>query len=110
MTSIRVNLGERSYDLVVTGKDHDDFGTFAQQRLRGRKALVVTDRNVEQHANQSAADLKQAGFETAVVVRPAGEGQKSLAVAAELYDRLVDFQADRQTAVVAVGGGVIGDL
>src|SRR5207245_3055283 len=42
--------------------------------------------------------------------RPSGEGQKSLEVARELYDALIDLPADRRTLVVAVGGGVIGDL
>src|SRR5205807_6835127 len=41
---------------------------------------------------------------------PSGEGQKSLEVARELYDALIDLPADRRTLVVAVGGGVIGDL
>src|SRR5204862_4872142 len=50
------------------------------------------------------------GFSVAAAWRPSGEGQKSLAVAAELYDRLIDLPADRRTLIVAVGGGVIGDL
>src|SRR5207302_4955644 len=51
-----------------------------------------------------------AGFQTSVESLPPGEGQKSLAVASGLYDRLAELRADRRTLVVAVGGGVIGDL
>jgi 3-dehydroquinate synthase len=54
--------------------------------------------------------LATVGFQPASVVLPAGEPQKSLAVASQLYDQLAEFQADRKTLVIAVGGGVIGDL
>jgi 3-dehydroquinate synthase len=54
--------------------------------------------------------LTAAGVQTRLVVRPAGEAQKTLESAAQLYDALFDLPADRRTLVVAVGGGVIGDL
>jgi 3-dehydroquinate synthase len=54
--------------------------------------------------------LREAGFRTAVATVPAGEGSKSLAELSRLYDALYDMAADRRTAVVAVGGGVVGDL
>jgi len=107
---IRVNLGERSYDLTVTHNNLAGIGPFARQRVKGTQAFIVTDEHVDGHAQTVAAALTQAGFQTHRAVRPSGEGQKSLAVAAELYDRLVDVHADRRTLVVAVGGGVIGDL
>jgi len=109
-TELRVNLGERSYDIVVAHKEIGGPGPFARKLVQGKKAFVVTDANVATHAQAVAVSLQRSGFETEVAVRPAGEGQKSLGVAAELYDRLVDCHADRQTLVVAVGGGVIGDL
>jgi 3-dehydroquinate synthase len=109
-TSIRVNLAERSYDLVVTENDGAGVGPFARERVKGTQAFIVTDEHVVSHAEAVAAALGKAGFRTQTAVRPAGEGQKSLAVAAELYDRLVDSHADRRTLVAAVGGGVIGDL
>src|SRR5207302_1992322 len=51
-----------------------------------------------------------AGFQTSVESLPPGEGQKSLAVASGLYDRLAELRADRRTLVVAVGGGVVSDV
>jgi 3-dehydroquinate synthase len=108
--TLNVNLAERSYDLVVTTNDPSGIGPFARERLHGARSFVITDENVKLHAEAIAAVLRQVGFETATAVRPPGEGQKALAVAAELYDLLVDFHADRQTAVIAVGGGVVGDL
>ncbi|MCS6851263.1 MAG: 3-dehydroquinate synthase [Gemmataceae bacterium] len=108
--TVAVRLQERSYEIVVTTGDAAGFGLFARQRLRGRHAFVVTDENAAPHARQAAASLEAAGFQTRLVVLPPGEAQKSLATAAQLYDHLVDARADRTTTIVAVGGGVIGDL
>src|SRR3984957_15716599 len=110
MTLIHVNLGERAYDIAITSGDLAGLGTFARQRCRGSLAVLVADENVVAHTNAAAAALSAAGFRTAVEMVPAGETSKSLAGAARLYDRLAELQADRKTLVVAVGGGVVGDL
>ena len=108
--SVHVNLGPRSHDIFVTHGDLPAIGSFARQRCGGNRALIVTDEHVQAHARIVAKALADAGFEVAEAVRPAGEEQKSLRSAAELYDRLVDMSADRATLIVAVGGGVVGDL
>ncbi|MBM4072262.1 MAG: 3-dehydroquinate synthase [Planctomycetes bacterium] len=107
---MHVNLGPRSYDIAIVSGDLTGVGTFARRRVKSDKALVITDENVKGQAERVAEAMRAAGCAVHLAVRPAGEGQKSLAVAGELYDRLVEFQADRRTLVVAVGGGVIGDL
>lgn len=107
---LRVHLQERSYDIAIaTGALHD-VGPFARQRVQGSIALIVTDVNALPHAQAVCDSLARAGFRTGVTTRPSGESQKSLEVARELYDALLDLPADRRTLVVAVGGGVIGDL
>jgi 3-dehydroquinate synthase len=110
MSSVRVQLGSRSYDIAVSSRSLAGVGSFARQRCRGTVAFVVTDEHVQAHAEQVAASLGAGGFQTHFVVLAHGEAQKSLHVAATLYDGLVDLHADRRTLVVAVGGGVIGDL
>jgi 3-dehydroquinate synthase len=110
MNAVRVELGERSYDIAITSDDRAGLGPFARRRLRGTLAFVVTDEHLRPHAEAAAAALAAAGFRTALEVLPAGEAQKALAVAGHLYDRLAGLQADRKAAVVAVGGGVVGDL
>src|SRR5438045_1821827 len=102
--SLRVNLGERSYDILVTAADLAGAGPFARQRAQGSTVLVVTDDNVVQHAVRVSDVLSQVGFRTTLAVRPAGEARKSLEVARALYDRLLDLPADRRTLIVAVGG------
>ncbi len=109
-SSLRVNLAERSYDIVVTSADLEGLGHFARGRAKGNLAFLVTDENVAPHARAAGSALTAAGFRTSLAILPPGEGQKSLTVAAQLYDRLADLHADRRTLVVAVGGGVIGDL
>lgn len=108
-TSLRVNLGPRSYDIAINTAAAG-LGDFARQRSRGSAAFVITDENVAHHGRGVEQTLQQAGFRTAFAVRPAGEGQKSLDVAKTLYDQLLDLPADRHTLIVAVGGGVMGDL
>ncbi len=107
---VTVQLGERSYDIAVTSDDARGLGPFARQRSHGSRAFVVTDEHVVVHAGAAASALREVGFDLGTAVLPPGEPQKSLRSAADLYDRLVDQHADRKTLVVAVGGGVIGDL
>ncbi len=110
MTEVHVALGPRSYDIHVTTDNVSGIGPFARQRARGERALVVADDNVRGHATAVVAALTAAGLRAELATLPAGEGQKSLARASALYDRLIDMEADRRTLVVAVGGGVVGDL
>jgi 3-dehydroquinate synthase len=108
--AVRVHLGERSYDIAIRAGELHGIGPFARDRSKGTSALVVTDVHVVSHADTVRQALEEAGFRTGLALRPAGEGQKSLDVARELYDVLIDLPADRHTLVAAVGGGVIGDL
>jgi 3-dehydroquinate synthase len=110
MHTIRVQLGERSYDIAVTSGDAGGLGSFARQRIKGVRAFIVTDEHVIDHAGQVAVALGSAGFRPLLVSLPTGESQKSLTTASYLYDQLAEAGADRRTLVVAVGGGVIGDL
>src|SRR5438067_3931172 len=111
MHTVRVNLGPRAYDIALTTADPTGVGRSARRCLpRSTLALVVADGNTEPHGRAVEAGLRAAGFRTAFAVVPSGEASKSLLQAANLYDALYDSAADRQTAVVAVGGGVVGDL
>jgi len=116
---VAVDLGPRSYEVrVVTGRS-SEFGPFVRDALRAswsgrscRSAVFVTDSHLEELALDVGhrAALEAVGIETSRLVVPAGEGSKCLARAERLYDALVDRKADRHTAIVAFGGGVVGDL
>ena len=114
--TVHVDLGSRSYEISIDAGNLPRIteltrlwmGRSPNQALR---CFVVTDTNVlHPHANAVKLALSDAGAEVQVVCVKAGEASKSLAEASDLYDELVDFRADRKTVVLAVGGGVVGDL
>ena len=107
-TNLPVRLGPRSYDIAID--DGVGIGAFAKARSRAATALIVADDNVLSHAKAIENSLSAVGFRVASATIPPGESQKSLDVARGLYDRLLDIPADRNTLIVAVGGGVVGDL
>ncbi len=111
MTTIPVELGARRYSIQIASAWSAGLGAFARACApKSELALIVTDENVDPHADALAAALKSAGFRTSTVIVQPGEETKSLAWADELYDELAELNADRRTLVVALGGGVIGDL
>jgi len=111
MHTVRVNLGPRSYDICLSTAEMSGFGPFVRSTVpKASTALVITDTNVQHHATVVAQALQQAGIRTGIAVAPAGEASKSMIQTDALYDQLADLPADRSTLVVAVGGGVIGDL
>lgn len=110
METVRVNLGPRSYDIAIA-RGAAGLGAFARAALpKATTALVVGDSNTQPHAATVAAELAAAGLRTGGATVPAGEASKCMDQLARLYDALYDLAADRGTVVVAVGGGVIGDL
>jgi 3-dehydroquinate synthase len=110
MPNVHVNLGSRGYEIVIGSGQREVLTQLLAGVSRNRKAFLVSDANVAPHAEAVRKSLDAAGWHTGMVVLPPGEAQKSLATLSHLYDQLVDFHADRKTAVVAMGGGVIGDV
>lgn len=118
-TSVTVSLGERSYDIEIGSGILADSGRRFRGWLQSRSgsvpasptALIVTDAHVGPlHAATVAASLSADGWTCQTIELPAGETSKSLEVVSQVYDRLIEMQADRRTVIVAVGGGVMGDL
>ena len=108
---LRVNLTERSYPIVVTSNELDEVGDFVRQRSAAKQALVVCDTNTERSFGPRVVQsLTRSSFVASSVVLPPGEETKSLELAQRLYARLIEIAADRRTLVIALGGGVIGDL
>jgi len=110
-TTIRVALGERSYDIEIGRGNLPQIAGFITQRLKCTHAVVVTDSNVRSpHAESVAQFLSAASIRVDVLSTPAGEGSKCVTEADQLWQELVRLKADRKTVIVAVGGGVVGDL
>ncbi len=109
--TVMVNLGERSYPICIGTDMLDRLGPRLQELALGRRIAVVTNPVVARfYLKPVEQSLKTAGFEPTVLQVPDGEEHKNLAWLAFLYDRLADARLDRAGAIVALGGGVIGDL
>ncbi len=111
VTAVEVKLGRRSYTIEIGTGNLSALGQRASDWCRLSHAVLITDQNVESpHAQQAAESLVEAGAQVDVLVVEAGEETKSVDAAAGLWDQLLAIGADRKTVVVAVGGGVVGDL
>ncbi len=117
-SKVRVELGERSYDIVLVSGGLERLPEYVEAwtaRLPNRQpgpgsALVVTDANVlPLHAERALEALRAAGWRCEMSVLEPGEQSKSLRRIEAVYDQLVEMKANRQTVVIAVGGGVVGD-
>lgn len=116
--TVCVSLGPRTYEILI-GPDllprtgELIFRWYVQHAGKppaNPRGLIVSDTNVAPlHGETVKRGLEAAGWTVDVIALPAGEQSKSLDVVTQVYDRLIDLQADRQTTVFAVGGGVVGD-
>jgi 3-dehydroquinate synthase len=110
-TTVRVRLSERSYDIEIGRDCLHEAATIVADRLSARHALLITDENVrDPHALRVMSALSDRGVRTDLLAVPAGEESKSAAQAERLWNALAERNADRKSIVVAVGGGVVGDL
>jgi 3-dehydroquinate synthase len=109
---LAVELGARSYDVVVGSGVLGRAGPELARVLRRPDAIIVTDTNLATTPHRAVLErsLEAAGIARRRIVLPSGEATKSMAQLAELLDRLLDLGVDRTTTIVAFGGGVIGDL
>lgn len=107
-----MRLGARGYDILVGAGILESAGQIVASVCPLRKKLIViTNSKVAAlYGRLVIGGLKTAGYAVSVVEVPVGERYKSLATADKLYGRFLEFGADRSTVVVALGGGVIGDL
>ncbi|MGN6375785.1 MAG: 3-dehydroquinate synthase [Sphingomonas sp.] len=110
MIRIPVALGDRSYDVVIEAGLLVRAGELLAPLARGRRLAIVTDENVRPHLATLEASLDAAGLQHDAIVLPPGEGTKSWAQLEALTDRLLELGIERSDHVVALGGGVIGDL
>ncbi|OHV18428.1 3-dehydroquinate synthase [Rhizobium sp. RMa-01] len=109
--TVHVPLGERAYDILIGPGLIARAGAEIASRLKGRKAAVVTDENVAPlYLKALVASLDEAGIASAAVVLPAGEKTKSFEHLMTACDKVLEARVERNDCVIALGGGVIGDL
>ncbi len=104
-------MGERGSSILLGAGLLEAIGPVARARgLRGTVALIGDSNVIEHHGDQVVASLKMSGFEVLPRRVPAGEESKTLEMAGMLYEQLIQGGLERGDAIVALGGGVIGDL
>ena len=111
LETVTVDLGERSYPICIGTGILPGLGERLKQLGVGRRVALLTNPVVAAFYRDAVVrSLESAGFEAAVIEVPDGEEHKNLAWLTFLYDRLLDARMERGSAIVALGGGVIGDL
>ena len=111
MFKMQIRTPSSSYPVFLGRGLLNNTGPLMSMYLPAGPVLVVSDQNVTSHyARRCLQSLRSGGFKPYLEVLAGGEKEKSLAVAANLYTRALQAGLDRRAAIVALGGGVIGDL
>src|SRR6266566_7778984 len=111
MRVVKVSLGERSYPIQIGAGLLGRLGQECARRKLGRRCAIISDTNVApRFAAKARRALVKAGFDAILITVPAGETAKSLTTVQACHDQLAAHRLERKSFVVALGGGVVGDL
>ena len=111
MRKVKVNLGNNSYEIHVGSGRLVKIGSLLREKGLSGKLVIITDPTVNGLFGEALQHtLIQEGFSVSTLLVPEGEAQKSLESAGRLYQELTNGYAERTTPILALGGGVIGDL
>ena len=109
--TVRMDLGDRAYDIIVGAGQIARLGEAVRDRFGQRRAFIVTDDEVAHHWLEPARrGLEASGIATSQFILPKGESTKSFAQLERLLDWLLGQHVGRDGLVIALGGGVVGDL
>lgn len=111
MKNLRVNLQERSYDILIENKLRDNLATYIKEVYKGNRIVVITDTNLHRiYGQELQNNLEKDNFEVKFIVIEAGEKSKNFSSLLPIYNELLDFKLTRSDLIIAFGGGVVGDL
>jgi len=109
--AVHVSLGNRSYAIRIAPGLLDQLGRECARLKLGTRCVIITDTNVgRRFAKPVFNSLARAGFTPSLIVVPAGETAKSLKTVQTCYDLLAAHRLERKSFIIALGGGVVGDL
>lgn len=108
---LNVNLPEHPYDIIIKKESLLEVGRWVAQLWQQQKVVLVTDDNVEPlYGREVASQLRSEGFEVFTFTFPAGEASKNLSTLEKLWEFCAQHGLTRSDGVIALGGGVVGDL
>ncbi len=109
--TVQVELAGRGYDILVGSGLLKRAADYIVPKLASKKAIIVTDAHVGTiYGSQLKANLRTADITCEILTIPAGEGSKNFATFEWLMNQLLALKVDRKTTIIALGGGVVGDL
>lgn len=109
--TVRVDLGDRGYDIVIGPGVLGETGARLAALVPGARCAIVTDEHVAAlHLDALRENLSAAGLETTPIILPPGEATKDFGHLQQTVEALLDARLERDDLVIALGGGVIGDL
>ena len=109
--TVDVALGDRAYDIVIGRDVLPSLGARVAALRPGARAAIVTDRNVARHwLEKTEASLSEAGIAASRIIVDEGEGSKTYAGLEQVSEALIAAKIERNDLVIALGGGVVGDL
>ena len=108
---LRINLKENSYDIIIEHGLLSELGALISKKFGKPKTFIVTDSNIAVHwLKQTIESLSAQGMSPKVLEVPVGERTKSFINLEKIIDQLLESKVDRDSVLIALGGGVIGDL
>lgn len=111
MERLVVDLGERSYPIIIEKGLLDNIDVEIKKVFKGRKIFVLSDKNVSSHYGKRVVDcLIKAGYEVKLMELEPGEETKSINTLPSIYNELLDFKLTRSDLIITLGGGVVGDI
>ncbi|KEI02390.1 3-dehydroquinate synthase [Clostridium botulinum] len=111
MKELRINLGENSYSIFIDRGLIESIGRKIKGIYSNNKIAIITDKNVDKfYGDIVVKNLIDSGFNVKKIVINPGEKSKSVDVLLEVYDSLLEFGITRGDLIIALGGGVVGDL
>lgn len=111
MKDVYVNLGKDSYHIIIDKGALNQIGHLLSETISPCKTVIVTDKTVGPlYGNAVSDNLSECDFDVKLVSIEPGEDQKTLSRAEELYEVLFGHKMDRKSLIIAIGGGVVGDL
>lgn len=110
-SAITVELPQQSYEILIAPGGLEHLGNWMQPLKLGQKALLVSNPMIfRRYGEQAVAALMTAGFQVETCLLPAGERYKTLASVQKIYDAALAQRLERSSTIIALGGGVVGDM
>lgn len=108
---LRVNLEEKSYDISIDKSMDNRLGSNIRENFNGEKIAIITDKTVDALYGEKLKNILEANkFEVVKIAIEPGELSKNFFTLPSLYEKLIEFKIRRSDLIIALGGGVIGDL